>query len=130
MRTTAGYCATVILAFAPLVAFAQDAAPPRDPKESRTVLRPAAHAKVEVRTVTYRGENDVELPADIYFNLDAKGPRPTLLLISGTEDSRDWGGYRDFGKLAAERGFVAVVPAKRFPRGGTGIAQGRADTLA
>jgi dienelactone hydrolase len=53
-----------------------------------------------------------------------------LLLISGTEDSREWGGYRDFGKLAAERGFVAIVPAKRFPRGGTGIAQGRSDTLS
>jgi dienelactone hydrolase len=80
--------------------------------------------------VKYRAAADVELPADIYFNPEAKGTRPTLLLISGTEDARDWGGYRDFGRLAAERGFVGIVPAKRFPRGGAGIAQGRSDTVA
>ena len=80
--------------------------------------------------MTYRGQDDVELPADIYFNPDVKGPRATLLLISGGEDSREWGGYRDFGKLAAERGFVAVVPAKRFPPSGAGLTQGRSDTLA
>ena len=104
--------------------------PPPDPKVAHTVLRPSADAKVEVRTVKYRGADDVELPADIYFNPEAKEPRPAVLLISGTEDARDWGGYRDFGRLAAERGFIGIVPAKRFPRGGAGIAQGRSDTLA
>lgn len=101
-----------------------------DPKLARTVLKPSPNAKVESRTVKYRAADDLELPADIYFNPEVKGPRTTLLLISGTDDSRDWGGYRDFGRLAAERGFIGIVPAKRFPRGGAGIAQGRSDTLA
>ena len=75
-------------------------------------------------------EDEVELPADIYFDGKTNGPRATLILISGTDDSREWAGYRDLGRLAAERGFVAIVPAKRFPRGGAGIAQGRSDTAA
>ena len=118
------------VAFITVATAAAQGQPPVDPKVARTVLKPSADAKVEVRTVTYRGADDAELPADVYFNPAVKGTRATLLLISGTEDARDWGGYRDFGRLAAERGFVGVVPAKRFPRGGAGIAQGRSDTLA
>lgn len=119
-----------IAILATLFACAAQAQPAVDPKNARTVLRPSADAKIEVRTVQYRAADDVELPADIYFNPNTKELRPALLLISGTEDARDWGGYRDFGRLAAERGFIGIVPAKRFPRGGAGIAQGRSDTLA
>ena len=128
MKRTAA-CSITVLA-ASLLSVRAQTQPPVDPKIARTVLRPLSAAKVEVRTVKYRAADDVELPADIYFNPDTKGPRPTLLFISGTEDARDWSGYRDFGRLAAERGFVGIVPAKRFPRGGAGIAQGRSDTLA
>lgn len=114
----------------PIPVLAQPPPGAPDPRTARTVLAPSTSAKVEVRIVKFRGAEDGELPADIYFNPKTKGPRATLLLISGTDDSRDWRVYKDFGRLAAERGFVAVVPAKRFPRGGEGIAQGRADTLA
>ena len=116
-----------------LISLAGLAQPPPgapDPQVARTVLAPSPSANVEVRTVKFRGAEDGELAADIYFNPDAKGPRATLLFISGAEDARGWGGYKDLGRLAAERGFVGIVPAKRFPRGGEGIAQGRADTLA
>ena len=116
-----------------LMSLAASAQPPPgapDPQVARSVLAPSSSAKVEVRTVKFRDAEGGELPADIYFNPDTKNRRATLLFISGAEDARSWGGYKDLGRLAAERGFVGIVPAKRFPRGGPGIAQGRADTLA
>ena len=89
MKRTAA-CSITVLAASLLSVLAQTQ-PPVDPKIARTVLRPSSAAKVEVRTVKYRAADDVELPADIYFNPDTKGPRPTLLFISGTEETRATG---------------------------------------
>ena len=100
-----------------------------DPVQSRLVLRPAATG-AEVRHVTYRGPDGAELPADVYFDPRQTEPRPVLVLSAGTGDARSWGGFKDLATVAAQRGFAAVLPVRRFPRGGEGIRTGRADTLA
>lgn len=100
-----------------------------DPRTSRTVLRPTAKP-VAKRTVSFPAADRTHAQFDLYYDEATKGPRPTLVLVSGTGDPRDWGGYRDFGRLAAQRGFAAVIPTKRFPRSADGVRQGRDDTRA
>lgn len=136
MRTRAadarGIARHLLLGLALLQAFAggalaQQANP--DPRASRTVLRPT-DAAVAVRTVEFAAADAGRGRLDLYYDAAVAGKRPTLALVSGTEDARGWGGFRDFGRLAAQRGFAAVIPTKRFPRGADGARQGRDDTLA
>lgn len=125
-RRAAAACG-LLLAWAGLAHAQAPAAP--DPRESRTVLRPTAQP-VAQRTVPFTAAEGASARLDLYYDAAVAGPRPTLVLVSGTEDPRDWGGYRDFGKLAAQRGFAAVIPTKRFPRGADGARLGSADTRA
>lgn len=117
----------LLLAWVSLASAQAPGAP--DPRDSRTVLRPTAQPVVR-RTLPFTAAEGASAQLDLYYDAAVAGPRPTLVLVSGTEDPRDWGGYRDFGKLAAQRGFAAVIPTKRFPRGADGARQGRDDTRA
>ncbi|WP_242112534.1 alpha/beta hydrolase [Luteimonas aquatica] len=97
-----------------------------DPARSRTVLRPSA-AAVEVRKSSYTATDGTVLPFDVYYDGTRAGRRATLVLLSGNDDPRAWGAYADLGRLAAQRGFAAVVTAKRFPRTNAGIESGYGD---
>jgi acetyl esterase/lipase len=70
-----------------------------------------------------------DLFVDVYQPADLKEgeQRATVLFISGGENVRDWPIYREYGRLAAAQGLVALVPDKRFPRGAEGIINGTAD---
>lgn len=101
-----------------------------DYSQMHTVLKPVGSAPAHIRTVEFASGDDGVLSADIYFDPKVREPRPAIVFVSGTEDARGWRGYQDLAQLAVERGFVAIIPEKRFARGGAGIANGRDDTLA
>lgn len=119
----AATCGLLLAAF-DIVAQAPDRP---DPRESSTVLRPGAKP-VEKRSVSFIAAEQSKAQLDLYYDASVPGTRPTLVLVSGTDDARPWGGYRDFARLAVERGFAAVVPTKRFARGADGVRHGRDDT--
>jgi len=108
------------------LAFCLSAQAQGDPAQSHTVLRPSP-AAVEIRTSSYTAADGTTLPFDIYYDGTRKGRRATLILLSGNDDPRTWGAYADLGRLAAQRGFTAVVMAKRFPRTNAGIELGYGD---
>lgn len=97
-----------------------------DPTQSRAVLRPSP-APVQIRASSYTAADGTTLPFDVYYDSARKGRRATLILLSGSDDPRAWGAYADLGRLAAQRGFTAIVMAKRFPRTNAGIESGYGD---
>ena len=58
----------------------------------------------------------------------AAASRPAVVFISGTDDARSWKWYESYGRVAAAKGIVGIVPAKRYPRGFDGLQSGNADT--
>lgn len=111
------------------LAFCLSAQAQGDPTQSRTVLRPSA-AAVEIRTSSYTAADGTTLPFDVYYDGTRAGRRATLILLSGNGDPRNWGGYADLGRLAAQRGFTAIVTAKRYPRGNAGIESAYGDVYS
>ena len=65
---------------------------------------------------------------DSYSPPVAAGRKPAVIFVSGTEDARTWPGFQDFGRVAAARGFVGLVPTKRYPRGVDGTRLAALDT--
>lgn len=121
---------TVKLAIPCLVLLASLAHAQPDFTKTRLVVPvPAAKAAQVQRAITFHTVEGRALKLDLYRPA-TKAPAPALILVSGAEDVRDWGLYREYGALLAAQGFVTLIADKRYPRGEAGVAQGEQDTLA
>lgn len=102
-----------------------------DPALSEVVLKlPGMAATVIDKDIVFDSVATGPLHFDLY---KPNGPvptggRPAVVFVSGAEDARNWKWYQSYGRLAAAKSLVGIVPAKRYPRGFAGIQSGYADT--
>ena len=100
-----------------------------DPVNTKLVVRPTGTDGVTVaENVVFKSVDGSDLAIDIYARA-AQGPQPAVVLVSGGTTVRTWGLYKDYGRLVAASGMIAVVPDKRYQQGPQGIEQGSQDTL-
>jgi dienelactone hydrolase len=103
--------------------------PPVDLTKTRVVVRFAAMDKVSVREgLVFKSVDGTDLTMDLYA-VPGTGPQPAVVLVSGGARVRDWGLYRDYGRIVGASNVVAVIPDKRF-QGPQGFEQGSEDTLS
>lgn len=101
---------------------------PLDLAKTRVVARFAAMDKVSVReNITFKSVDDTDLAMDLY-TVAGGGAKPAVVLVSGGTNVRDWGLYKDYGRIVGASDVVAVIPDKRY-QGPQGIEQGAQDTL-
>ena len=124
----------VALAAAPAMPAGQSPAPPPaaapavDLTKTRVVVRFPAMEKVAVREkIVFKSVDGVDLAMDLYAPASG-APRPAVVLVSGAAQVRDWGLYKDYGRIVGASDLVAVIPDKRF-QGPQGLEQGMQDTL-
>lgn len=126
---------TVIVAGTLLVtATAAQQAPPNQPPagftpvNTRLVVRVPGMDKVTVReAVSFKKVDAADLLMDVY-SPGTPGPHPTVVLISGASRVRDWGLYKDYGRILGASNLVAVIPDKRY-EGQQSMEHGAQDTL-
>jgi acetyl esterase/lipase len=88
---------------------------------------PGEDAAVVRRDVVYGTVAGKPLHFDLYLPPGAAAtPRAGIVFVSGASDTRDWGIYRSYGRLAAAQGFAGIVYEKRYERGQ--VLEGVADT--
>lgn len=103
--------------------------PAFDPIHTKVFYRVADMDKVKVTEgVVYRTVDGAELKMDVYAP-PAGPPRPAVLFVSGASETRAWGLYKDYGRLTAASGLVAVTFDKRYPPGPAGVQPASDDTL-
>lgn len=84
--------------------------------------------KVTVReAIPFKKIDGGELAMDLYRPASG-GSHPAVVLISGASRVRDWGLYKDYGRILAASNLVAVIPDKRY-EGQQSMEQGVQDTL-
>jgi CubicO group peptidase (beta-lactamase class C family) len=102
-----------------------------DPAQSPVVLvvPGMAEAKVE-RDIVYATPSTGPLRFDFYqpARRTTTEALPAVVFVSGGEDVRAWKWYESYGRIAAAKSFVGIVPAKRYPRGFDGLRTATADT--
>jgi acetyl esterase/lipase len=87
--------------------------------------------RVTVRAgIVFDSSTAAPLALDAYLpsGLKSTERRPTIVFVSGAENVRRWRWFETWGRIAAARGFVAIVPDKRYPRGLEGLRAGFEDT--
>ena len=127
-----GFSLPLALSLVPAVLLAQ-AAPPASPHEviaQDLVYQLPGMDKVTVRTnLPYKKTETGDLALDVYYPQDYREgtARPAVVFINGVGDRqgsrlKDWNVYRQWGRLIAASGWIAVTFDARGPE-----AQARAD---
>lgn len=122
----------VVLALTAMTAPTAHAQRP-DPTTTAVVLREAGMESAAVREgLPFATPDGRPLYLDAYRPGDLAADRrvPAIVFVSGTDVARHWEWYRSLGRLAAARGFVGIVPDKRYWRGFDGVRAGHDDTRA
>lgn len=116
------------------VSVAAQQAPPNQPPSGFTpvntklVTGVPGMETVSVRAaVPFKKVDGGELLMDVYPP-PAGGTRPAIVLVSGGTRVRDWGLYKDYGRIIAASNLVAVIPDKRY-EGQQSMEHGAQDTL-
>jgi acetyl esterase/lipase len=101
-----------------------------NPAESPVVLRVPGMEQVKVENdLVYATAAGMPLRFDLYRPpASRQGGLPAIVFVSGGEDVRAWKWYQSYGRLAASKSIVGIVPAKRYARGFDGLQTGYADT--
>jgi acetyl esterase/lipase len=98
------------------------------PVNTKLVTHVAGMGKVSVREgVAFKKVDGGDLLMDIYAP-PAGGARPAVVLVSGGTRVRDWGLYKDYGRIIGASNLVAVIPDKRY-EGQQSMEHGAQDTL-
>ncbi len=120
-----GLFLSLALSLAPAALLAQ-AAPPASPHEvtaQNLVYQLPGMDKVQVReNLAYKKTETGELALDVYYPVDYREgtPRPAVVFINGVGDRqgsrlKDWNVYRQWGRLIAASGWIAVTFDARGP---------------
>jgi acetyl esterase/lipase len=112
--------------------FGQAPPPAQDPASLQLVLQTPEMKRVEPkRDIVYKTADTGPLRMDVYLpeGAPADPKPPVVVFISGGADTRHWGIYTGYGRLAATQGFAAIMYDKRYQRGATGIQNGWTDTV-
>jgi len=122
----------LVLAFLAVTSFSslfgEQAPAPPDLSKTRVVVRFPAMDRVAVQeNVVFKSVDGADLAMDVY-SVAAKAAQPAVVLISGAGKVRDWGLYKDYGRIVGASEVVAVIPDKRY-EGPKGLEQGAQDTL-
>lgn len=89
----------------------------RDPREQAVVYRLPNMDQVSVqRDITFKSVGDLQLKMDVYYPADFKKDErlPVVVFVDGVGNTpdlpkfKDWGEYRDWGKLVAASGLAAI----------------------
>lgn len=101
-----------------------------NPAESPVVLRvPGMEQVVVEKDLVYATPAGTPLRFDLYRPpVKKQGGLPAIVFVSGGEDVRGWKWYQSYGRLAASKSIIGIVPAKRYARGFDGLRTGYADT--
>ena len=106
-------CVGFVLSFSS--ALAQQAN--RDPRQQATVYRLPNMDQVTVqKDITFKTVGDLQLKLDVYYPAEMKKDErlPVVVFIDGVGNRadrprfKDWGQYRDWGKLVAASGLAAI----------------------
>lgn len=121
-----GFSFLLALSLLPAVLLAQPATPPPSPHEviaQDLVYQLPGMDKVAVRTnLPYKKTETGELALDVYYPLDYREgtTRPAVVFLNGVGDRqgsrlKDWNVYRQWGRLIAASGWIAVTFDARGP---------------
>lgn len=101
-----------------------------NPAESPVVLRvPGIEQIVVEKDLVYATPAGTPQHFDLYRpSAPRQGGLPAIVFVSGGEDVRSWKWYQSYGRLAATKSIVGIVPSKRYARGFDGLQTGYADT--
>jgi hypothetical protein len=103
----------------------QSQQPNRDPRQQAVVYRLPNMDQISVqRDITFKNVGDLRLKMDVYYPADVKKDerRPVVIFIDGVGNRsdrpnfKDWGQYRDWGKLVAPQAWprlITIVAAKK-----------------
>ncbi|MDH4270436.1 MAG: hypothetical protein OEW18_00515 [Candidatus Aminicenantes bacterium] len=86
-------------------------------KNWRVVLRLPEMEKVEVKSVIFKSVDDTRLRMNVYYppGIDPQRPLPAVILHNAMSlETADMEGYRDWGRLFAASGLIAVGHQSRF----------------
>ena len=120
-----GLSLSLALSFAPAALLAQAAQPasPHEVNAQNLVYQVPGMDEVQVReNLPYKKTETGELALDVYYPLDYREgtPRPAVVFINGVGDRqgsrlKDWNVYRQWGRLIAASGWIAVTFDARGP---------------
>jgi acetyl esterase/lipase len=125
------YSAAVIVMLGPVIMAAALAQGRPDPAKVSVVYRVPKMEQAIVRAgVVFDSSSAAPLALDAYIprGLRPGERRPAIVFVSGAERVREWRWFITWGQIAAARGFVGIVPDKRYPPSIDGVRAGFADT--
>lgn len=106
-------------------------------KQRVVLLKPEMDDCIKKKDVTYKVIDDLKLKLDVYYPKDYNDTSllPAVVFVHGEapwevlHNAKDWGQYKDWGKLIAASGMIGITFTRRSSEGFTCLEQASADIV-